>query len=569
MRFDYTLDSQRGGIATAMTLEASLTEPGAPYELVYTDGPHGRVRVFRHAPATLPEFLRTLAAFADRPLLVHESRRLSYRQIFDRTAGIAYELGNRGVTRGSRVVIAMRNSCECVAAILAVLAIGAVPVFINSRGTRDEITDGVRMARCSIMLVDQRCAAALSEAPPAGVAILDESMLVGMPPRDDFFSRLATGVAPDDPAAILFTSGTAGRPKAAVLTHRGVMTSLWANLYAGALIGLRTAEKLGIDMATLAAQMQSPCLLLVYPLFHTSGLHSGLLPTLARGARCVMMKRWSGVDALRLIEAERITQAPGVPTMFWDMLKVEERGQFDLSSLTSIATGGQAMPVNLLADMRAAFPRAVIGNGYGLTEANGAVSLVVGEDFLARPTTSGVVLPTLEVRFMRTAHTEAAPGEPGEVWVRGASVMREYFDDPAATEEAFHEGWLRTGDVGYLDDEGFIYIVDRKRDMIISAGENIYCAEVERVLLEHPGVFEASTFGVVDDRLGEKLVAAVVPRGGCDVTEADLQAWIGGRLAAYKVPRRVWTSDTPLVRNDMGKVDKVAMRQRFAQFSRG
>ena len=552
-----------------MTHEASLTAPGAPYELIRADGARGPVRIFRHAPATVPDFLRTLEAFADRPLLVYESRRLCYGQVFGHAAGIAHELEYRGVIRGSRVVIAMRNSGECVAAILAALAIGAVPVFINSRGARDEISDGVRMARCSVMLADERCAAVLNEAPPTGVTIIEESMLADMPSRADFFSRLATDVAPDDPAMILFTSGTAGRPKAAVLTHRGVVTSLWANLYAGALIGLRTAEKLGIDMATLAAQMPSPCQLLVYPLFHTSGLHSGLLTTLARGARCVMMKRWSGIDALKLIEAERITQAPGVPTMFWDMLKVEDRARFDVSSLTSIATGGQAMPVNLLADLRAALPRAVIGNGYGLTEANGAVSLVVGEDFLARPTTSGIVLPTLDVRFMRDALTEAAAGEPGEIWVRGASVMREYFDDPAATEEALHEGWLRTGDVGYRDSEGFLYIVDRKKDMIISAGENIYCAEVERALLEHPRVFEASTFGVFDERLGEKLVAVIVPRAGSALTESELQEWVGARLSAYKVPRHVWASETPLARNDMGKVDKVALRQRFAQFSGG
>lgn len=555
--------------AAELTGESRLTGPGGPYELVHADGPCGRVRVFRHAPATLPEFLSTLAGFSDRRLLVCELRRLSYGQVFAHAAGVAHELRRRGVARGSRIVIAMRNSPECVVAIIAALAIGAVPVLVNSRGARAEILDCVRMASCAVVLADARCAVELNGTVPAGVTIIEESALASIAPRDDFFANLASGLAPDDPAVILFTSGTAGRAKAAVLTHRGVITSIWANLYAGALIGLRLAQKLGLDVATLAAQTQPSCLLLVYPLFHTSGLHSGLLATLARGARFVMMKRWTGSGALHLIEAERITQIPGVPAMFWDMLQVPERRQFDLSSLSSISTGGQAMPVNLLADLQAEFPRALFGNGYGLTEANGAVSVVVGEDFLARPATSGTVLSTLDVRFMRDAHTEAAPGEPGEICVRGASVMREYFEDPAATAAALRDGWLHTGDIGYVDAEGFLYIVDRKKDMIISAGENIYCAEVERVLVEHPSVLEASTFGVADARLGEKLVAVVVPRNGCCVTEAETQQWAGQRLAAYKVPHHVWISKEPLVRNDLGKVDKIVLRQRFAQFAKG
>ena len=554
-------------VVVELTDESKLIGPGAPYELAHADSPDGPVRVFRHAPATLPDFLRTLALLADRPLLVYESRRLSYGQVFAQAAGIAHELRQRGVARGDRIVIAMRNSPECVFAILAVLAIGAVPVLVNSRGARAEIVDSVRMARCSIVMADARCAVELQAA--AMATVIEESMLAGVAPREDFFDGLASGIDPNEPAAVLFTSGTSGRAKAAVLTHRGVMTSIWSNLYAGALIGLRLAKKLGLDMETFAKHMQPSCLLLVYPLFHTSGLHSGLLATLARGARCVMMKRWSGAAALQLIEVERITQVPGVPAMFWDMLQVPDRVHFELSSLTSISTGGQAMPVNLLAELRSAFPRALIGNGYGLTEANGAVSVVVGEDFLARPATAGLVLSTLDVRFMRDAHTEAAPGEPGEICVRGASVMRGYFDDPDATDAALRDGWLHTGDVGFVDADGFLYVVDRKKDMIISAGENIYCAEVERALVEHPHVLEASTFGVPDARLGEKLVAVVVPRAGYAVTETQLQAWVGERLAAYKVPHTVWASDEPLVRNDLGKVDKIALRRRFIRSTRG
>lgn len=549
------------------THEARLMAPGAPFELLPADGPCGRVHIFRHAPASVPDFLRTLQPFAGRPLLVYESRRSTYSDVLGHAAGIADELRKHGIAKGSHVAIAMRNSPECIAAILGTLSMGAVPVMLNSRSAQVELIEAVRGARSTVVLADARCAASLRQSPLSGVAIVDDAQLAQVA-HSDFFAKLATDVAADDPAVILCTSGSTGRPKAAVLTHRGVMTSIWANMYAGALIGLRTAEKLGVDLATLAAKAPPPCLLLVYPLFHTSGLHTGLLASLARGARIVMMKRWSAQEALELIQAERVTQAPGVPTMLWDILKVEHRERFDLSSLASLGTGGQAMPVNLLADLRAAFPRAVFGNGYGLTEANGVVSLVIGEDFLARPATSGRPLPTVHMRFMRDADTAAAPGEPGEIWLRGAHLMREYFDDPAGTAEAVHDGWLRTGDVGYLDADGFLYICDRRKDMVISGGENIYCAEVERVLVEHPRVLEASTFGIADERLGEMLVAVVVARDGSSVHESELRTWVCERLAAYKAPHRVWMSDTPLPRNVLGKLDKIALRKAFAPVTR-
>ncbi len=550
-----------------VTHEDRLMAAGAPYELVAVEGPSGRVQVFRHAPATVPDFLRTLSAFTARPLLVYESRRWTYGELLGHAAGVARELRQHGVRKCSHVAIAMRNSPECIAAILGALSIGAVPVMLNSRSGRAELIEAVRSARSSIVLADARCAQELRQSGLSGVTIVDDAQLAALGSAD-FFAQLATDVAPDDPAVILCTSGSTGRPKAAVLTHRGVMTSIWANLYAGALIGLRTAEQLGIDLATLAAKAAPPCLLLVYPFFHTSGLHTGLLATLARGARIVMMKRWSAEGALELIQRERVTQAPGVPTMLWDILKVSGRERFDLSSLASLGTGGQAMPVNLLADLRAAFPRAVFGNGYGLTEANGVVSLVVGDDFLARPATSGRPLPTVEMRFMLDETTPAAPGEPGEIWLKGAHLMREYFDDPLATHEVLRDGWLRTGDVGYLDGDGFLYICDRRKDMVISGGENIYCAEVERVLVEHPGVLEAGTFGIGDERLGEKLVAVVVPRDGSQVQEAELRSWVCDRLAAYKAPHRVWTSDAPLPRNALGKLDKIALRKAFAHAAR-
>ncbi|MBS0366510.1 MAG: AMP-binding protein [Proteobacteria bacterium] len=560
-------------------IRGGLLAPGAPFELARASGAEGAPLVYRQAPRTLTEFLAGATTLIERPFLLYEGRRLSYAETLAAAASLATVLQSRYAVRpGTHVGIALRNGPECVIALLAAAALGAVLVVANSRGTADELAAALIGSRCGLVLADPRCGAALEGALAAArIALLVAAAecregelsgwaqaCAGASAGATWEAVLARDLDPESAALILFTSGTTGRPKGAVLTHRGVMTSIWANQFAAAQVGLEMAARYGIDPAVLAARAGQPCLLLVYPLFHTSGLHSGLFASIARGGRMVLLRRWDVATALRLIQEERVTMMPGVPTMYWDLLQYPGRSDFDLSSLTSVSTGGQAMPLNLLAGIREAFPNCVIGNGYGLTEANGAVALVVGQDFLARRSTSGRVLPSCELRIVREDGCDADVGEPGEIRVRGAHVMAGYWDDAEATAAAVQDGWLLTGDVGERDAEGFLYIVDRKKDMVICGGENIYCAEVERVIQTHPDVHEVATFGLPDDRLGERLVAVVVPHAGRQLTQSGVSEWVAVKLAAYKVPAQVWFQEDALRRNDLGKIDKVVLRRRYA-----
>lgn len=341
------------------------------------------------------------------------------------------------------------------------------------------------------------------------------------------------------------------------------MTALQTNQYSNALIGAQMAARYGINLETMAANRPQSCTLLMFPLFHVSGCHSVLLPALANGGKIVLMRRWNAKTALGLVESEKITVFPGVPTMHWDLLQVPDREKYDLSSMSSMSIAGQATPLPLLEAIKEAFPTAVLGVGYGMTETNGAITLAIGEDLLGAPTSCGRAVATTEIRLMADDGSWAAPGEDGEICVRGATIMSGYDNRPEANAEAFRNGWFCTGDVGYLDEDGRLYIVDRKTDMVISGGENIYCAEVERVLLQHPAVLEGSTFGVPDDRLGEKLVAVVRFRDDGQADAHGIVAFLGEHLAAYKVPKDIVITGEPLPLNAAGKILKGKLRETY------
>jgi acyl-CoA synthetase (AMP-forming)/AMP-acid ligase II len=293
---------------------------------------------------------------------------------------------------------------------------------------------------------------------------------------------------------------------------------------------------------------------------------ASFLSPLVAGSKIVILPKWDAKEAARAIADEKITMFSAVPTMLWDMLREAQANAVDLSSLTNIGTGGQALPINLLDGMRELCPQAVMGTGYGLTETTGTVAMAVGEDFLRKRASAGRVVPLVEMRVEAPDGSELPRGEAGEIVVRSAQVMQGYWGMPDETAEVLSaDGWLRTGDVGYLDDEGYLFIVDRKKDMVISGGENIYCAEVERVLSEMPEISECATFGIPDDRLGELLVAVVRADG---LTEDAVIAHVGDRLARYKAPAKVAFLDQPLPRNHLDKVDKIALRARWNEIGK-
>jgi acyl-CoA synthetase (AMP-forming)/AMP-acid ligase II len=281
------------------------------------------------------------------------------------------------------------------------------------------------------------------------------------------------------------------------------------------------------------------------------------------------MQRWNAEEALRLVEAEQINAFSGPPTALRDMVLDEQRERRDLSSLQSLGFGGQATPPNLLKAVKGAFPQAIVGGGYGMTETCGAISMAMGAEYSARPEASGRVHPLAEIRIVNDADEDQPFGETGEIWVRGPMVMAGYWGQPANGGKALDsDGWLRTGDVGSIGADNYITVVDRKTDMVISSGENIYCAEVERVLNQHPDVVEAAAIGVPDDRLGERLIALVVTQPGCAPAEAQLKAHVGDHIASYKVPSEILFEQQPLPRNGLGKIDKRTLRARELARSR-
>jgi acyl-CoA synthetase (AMP-forming)/AMP-acid ligase II len=550
-------------------IRSYLSMPGQPFELVDATVGGVELKVYRHLPPNLSHFIVQAAAFGDRTFIVNGERRLSYAQATAEASGLATLLRERyGVGAGVRVAVAMRNSPEWIIATLAILLAGATAALINSRGSADEMAHALADTECGLVIADRRRADALAGR-FNGLTLLavDGSF------TDENGTKLAIEPVPpvpsaatlDDPALILFTSGTTGRAKGATLTHRGVETFLFGMRHNGAAYLARAAKQMGTDAATLAASMPQQATLAIFPLFHVSGASAMLLGAVMNGGKMVIMDRWSPADALALVAKERITMLQGPPSIFWDILACPDLPVADISSVTNIGIGGQATPPNLLAKLRNFFPKAAPGGGFGQTETNGSIASGTGEEYLANPHGSGRVLPGVEVRIVDNDGRELPLGEAGEIWTKSALNMVGYWNQPEATRAALREdGWLRTGDVGYLDENRFIVIVDRKKDVIICGGENIYCAELERVFQAYPGVLEVAAFGVPDDRLGERAVLAVVPQTDSAPDLDGMRTFGRQHLADYKIPSEIRLFDAPFVRNAVGKVDKAALRKSYA-----
>jgi acyl-CoA synthetase (AMP-forming)/AMP-acid ligase II len=303
--------------------------------------------------------------------------------------------------------------------------------------------------------------------------------------------------------------------------------------------------------------------LLIFPLFHVSGCHAVFLSALLQGGKLILMEKWNPLDALQLIQDEKVTSFPGVPTMHWDMLRLEQREEYDLSSLTSLSVGGQATPPALLAAIHEAYPQAVIGTGYGMTEANGTVTLAVGNRFLENPSSAGAPISLIDTEIRDDAGDQVSTNTIGEILVRGSTLMAGYANSDV---NSFDEnGWFATGDIGYLDADSQLYIVDRRTDMVISGGENIYCAEIEQAIDLHPSVMESAAIGRPDERLGEKLIAVVVPLPGKTISVQEILDLCAEHLAKNKIPKAVLIRTNPLNRIASGKINKRMIRQELEQ----
>ena len=543
-----------------------LSGPGQPFELIEQDVRGAMLPVYRHVPKNLSKIVADAAAFNDRIFMVYGDQRITFAEALAKAAGLAGLLKDRyGLGKKDRVAIAMRNSPDWVIAYLAVLMNGAAAALINSRGAPDEMLFAIHDVECALLFADQRRADVLSAGYQGPLIVAEGGVFTekGAPLDIRDAAPTVNDCTPDDPSLILFTSGTTGRPKGAVLTHLGVATFLFTLRHAGATYMAHAAKRANMQVADLMKMIPQPSTLAVFPFFHVSGASALILTQVMNGGKMVLMDRWDAGQALKLVASEKITQLTGPPSIYWDLIAHPDFATADVSSVTNVGIGGQATPPNLLTELRRTFPRAAPGGGFGMTETNGSISSAMGEEYLFNPAASGRVQPGVRVRIVDDAGREAPLGEPGEIQVKSALVTAGYWNNPDATAAAFRDGWLCTGDIGFLDENRYVTIVDRKKDMVIRAGENIYCAELERVFADYPGVLEVSAFGVPDDRLGERVVLAIHPHLGAEIDPAAVLAFGKTKLADFKIPSEVRVTAEPFERNVLGKVNKIALRQQI------
>jgi long-chain acyl-CoA synthetase len=549
--------------------DAQLTAPGQMFETEEVDIRGVPTKVWKNCPATLADILTVSRGHGDAPFIVYEDDRMSFEEHFRAAAHLAHVLRDRfGVQTGDRVAIAMRNFPEWSVAFWAAAAAGAVVVPLNAWWTGEELHYGLADSGTKVLFCDAERAERISgyatylpDLTATVVVRAEGDLPVGMlayeDVRGDVPAEVAlpdAGVGPDDDATIFYTSGTTGRPKGALGTHRNICTNPMSLYYVNVRNGLRFGSGTG---APSPGQLSY---LLSVPLFHATGCHSILLTNILAGGKLVMMHRWDAGRALELIERERVTTFGGVPTMVMQVLDHPDFAKRDTSSVQGVGYGGAPAPPDLVRRIEEYFPGRTPSNGYGLTETSSLSTMNSGPDYVAKPDSVGPPVPVVKVKVVDTSGAEVPVGEVGELWIRGPNIVKGYWGKPEATAASFSDGWLHTGDVARLDDDGFVYIVDRAKDMLIRGGENIYCVEIESVLYEHPAVADAAVIGIPDPVLGEEVGAVVQLRPDRPATEADLQEHVASRLAAFKVPVRVWFMDEPLPRNPAGKILKRQLR---------
>jgi acyl-CoA synthetase (AMP-forming)/AMP-acid ligase II len=545
---------------------AELTAPGQPFALneVEVDG------VIYRNYATMPENLgayyrTTMPAHGDKPFAVYLEQRYSFAATYAHAAALASGLRDDfGVGKGDRVVILSRNNPQWMMAFIAVTALGAVAVPMNAWWTSEELDYGFADSGATVVVADrQRAERLLPIADRRALRVIAIDDCADLPIEQTPFAQLLAAhsgspmpevpVAADDYATIMYTSGSTGHPKGALSSHRGILSALYSWLLMG-VAAKAVAQAKGADGR---GETLPPCGLLAVPLFHCTASHSAFLLSLVVGRKLVIMHKWDAQEALRLVEEEKITWMTGVPTMSAELQAAARNSDRDVSSLREIFSGGAARPPDQVGRIASTFRRSSPGSGYGLTETNALGAVNSGAFYIANPCSTGRAVPAVtDLQVVDAAGVALAPGERGEVCIRSPANCRGYWNKPEATAEAFVDGWFHTGDVGYLDGEGFLYIVDRIKEIIIRGGENISCLEVEAAIFSHPAVEEAAVFGLPDERLGEIVGAAVFLREGAVLDASTLRDHLDGHLAAFKIPAHIWFWPEQLPRIASGKIFK-------------
>lgn len=547
-----------------------LTGPGGAFEIVEETVLGNRIRTYKNAPPSVREFWLSTIQFADRPYLIYGDERLTYGEAHQQVNAIAAWLTAQGVKPGDRVAIAMRNYPEWMLAYWACVSCGIAVVGMNAWWTSEEMAYALNDSQPKVIFLDaerlERLRGCADKVPPMQlVGVRLDTWPADVVRWADVIAHggemPAVTVDPESDACIFYTSGTTGHPKGAQLTHRGCVANLMNMLYA-AMSNARATE-LATGVAP-PADPPIPVLLVTTPLFHVTANNCGAYATTAAGGAMVLMYRWDAGEALRLIERERVTSMSGVPVMAREVINHPDFATRDTSSLASLAGGGAQVPPDLVLKIEEKVTTARPGTGYGMTETCGIITSISGDFFVDKPDSAGPAMPNFEAKCVDDDGNAVPQGQIGELWVKGSSVIKGYINRPEATAASITDGWLHTGDVARIDENGFIFIVDRKKDMVLRGGENVYCAEVEAAIYRHAAVAECCVFGVPDERLGEDVGVAVVLKPGEMLDAETLRAECERHIAKHKCPRHVWFLDEPLPRNASGKFLKRELRDRLA-----
>jgi len=562
--------------------QATLFGPDGLFQMGPVTVRHGPTypRTFLKGPKTLPEFYNMfIDRFAELDFLVFEEERYTFKQVGEMANALSYTLSaHMNIQVGDRVAVSMRNYPEWCIAYMAATHMGAVIVPLNSLWKDSEYAYGLKDSGTKVLVCDEEryhmakgacddlrvkiiLARHSGTEPPAGTMSFNAALSLGAGKS----APSAQDLHPDDICGIMYTSGTTGNPKGVMHTHRGVSQQMCM---------IRVGEEMPREVARLmnapAQKQVQPCMILPVPLFHVTGSHHVFLASFVWGYKIVMMYKWDPLTALRLIEKEKATAWTGVPTMIQDMMEHPDFSKYDTSTLKSVTGGGGPTPKAQVAKSASKFKGSAPGQGYGLTETNGAVCFNGGDDYINRPTSIGLPFPIVEFQI-RDVDTRKLlpPGQRGELWIRSPLNMRGYYNKPDKTAEVLDaEGWFASGDVAMLDEEGYAYIVDRAKDLIIRGGENISCAEVEGAFYETGKVLECAAFGIPHERLGEVVGLMVVPSSGVPTfTATELRGLVQGKIAAFKMPNveHIFITNERLPRGATEKIQKREIRDRVAQ----
>ncbi|HUF97004.1 MAG TPA: AMP-binding protein [Ilumatobacter sp.] len=565
---------------------SELLAPGSGFAMEDTVVDGVPMRVFPAAPPTMRTLWELARMNGDKPYIVFEDERFTYAEIDAQVRSLAHYLRDvHGVGSGDRVAVSMRNYPEWVVSYWAVASLGAALVGMNAWWTAPEMVYGLRDSRPSVLIVDGERGALVASALDDLRAELPMHLVVvrsdmSLPDGADYWNDVVdpatapeslpdAAIDPGDDVTIFYTSGTTGFPKGAQLTHRGSIHNVMNIAFMAAVTGLAEAKAIaaGDKPAPVAtgAPDAPPVLMAPTPLFHVTANNCILQPATLIGACVVFMHKWNAGRALELIERERVTAFSGVPTMSRDMLAHPDWATRDTSSLKGLGGGGAAILPDLVEKIGKSLKGGTPSTGYGLTETHGIITASQASMFTLKPASCGRPVPVADVKLIDELGDDLPPHPDtlGQLCVRGPIVVKGYLNRPEATADAIRDGWFNTGDIARIDAEGYIFIVDRAKDVVLRGGENVYCSEVETAIYEHPDVAEAAVFGIPDERLGEAVATAIVLHPGASVDEAAMVGFLAERIAKFKIPSRFWFRDDPLPANASGKFLKRDLRDQL------